>query len=281
MKTLAYYNGKISEQEDMLIPMNDRASWFGDGVYDAGPARNYKIFAIDEHVDRFFRNAAWLDIEMPLAKDEFKKLLNELLSKMDSGDQFVYMQVTRGTGIRDHLYTVGPGNLWVTMKPVTYPDDKISHKVILREDDRWMHNNIKCINLIPAVRHSEAAKRAGCIEAILVRPGGIVTECAHSNVHIMKDGRVITHPTDNLILPGIARAHMIRMCAKLGIPVEERPFTVDELLAADEIMISSSSKFLMRIGEIDGNPVGENDPDTYFKLRNALFKEFYDSTEKD
>lgn len=278
MKTLGYYNGKFDEQENMMIPMNDRASWFGDGVYDAGPARNYKIFAIDEHVDRFFRNAAWLEIEMPMAKEEFKTLLNDLLSKMDSGDQFVYMQVTRGTGIRDHIYTEGPGNLWITMKPVKYPDDEISHKVILAEDDRWMHNNIKCINLIPAVRHSEAAKRAGCIEAILARPNGIVTECAHSNVHIMKDGRVITHPADNMILPGIARAHMIRMCEKLGIPVDERPFTVDELLSADEIMISSSSKFLMRIGEINAKPVGTKDPDTYFRLRRALFAEFLEAT---
>lgn len=278
MKTLAYYNGNVSEQEDMLIPMNDRVSWFGDGVYDAGPARNYKIFAIDEHVDRFFRNAAWLEIEMPVTKDELKKLLYDLIAKMDSGDQFVYMQVTRGTGIRNHIYTDGPGNLWITMKPVTYPDDTASHKVILCEDDRWMHNDIKSLNLIPAVRNSEKARRAGCDEAVLYRPGGIVTECAHSNVHIMKDGVVITHPADNYILPGIARAHLIRMCGKLGIPVCERPFTVDELLSADEIMISSSSKLVMRIGEVDGKPAGEKDPDTYFRLHEALYEEFIEET---
>ena len=114
MKTLGYYNGTYDELDRMMVPMNDRVCYFGDGVYDAGPCRNYHIFAIDEHIDRFFNNAALLEIRMPCTKAELKALLQELVQKLDTGDLFVYYQVTRGTGMRDHPFTEGTGNLWVT-----------------------------------------------------------------------------------------------------------------------------------------------------------------------
>lgn len=97
MKTLGYYNGTYDELDRMMVPMNDRVCYFGDGVYDAGPCRNYHIFAIDEHIDRFFNNAALLEIRMPCTKAELKALLQELVQKLDTGDLFVYYQVTRGT----------------------------------------------------------------------------------------------------------------------------------------------------------------------------------------
>ena len=140
MKTLGYYNGKFGELEEMSIPMNDRVCWFGDGVYDAGPCRNYKIFAIDEHIDRFFNSAGLLDIEMPVTKQELKELLQEMVQKMDTGDLFVYYQVTRGTGIRNHVFPEGKANLWIMLKtdhntgypvfPLQYQDlksDSIRH----------------------------------------------------------------------------------------------------------------------------------------------------------
>ena len=211
MKNLGYYNGKIGELEEMSIPMNDRVCWFGDGVYDAGPCRNYHIFALDEHIDRFFNSAALLDIKMPVTKQELKDLLNDLVKKVDTGDLFVYYQVTRGTGIRDHAFTEGPGNLWVMLKPAKISDGLEPIKLITVEDTRFFHCNIKTLNLIPSVMATQKAKDAGCQEAVFYRPGGRVTERAHSNVHIIKDGKLYTAPTDNLILPGIARAHLIRM----------------------------------------------------------------------
>ena len=90
MENLGYYNGKFGPLNEMSIPMNDRVHWFGDGVYDAGPARNYKIFAIDEHIDRFFHSAELLEIEMPCTKQELKDLLNKLVKEVDTGSQFVY-----------------------------------------------------------------------------------------------------------------------------------------------------------------------------------------------
>ncbi len=278
MKTLGYYNGKYGELEEMSIPMNDRVCWFGDGVYDAGPSRNYKIFALDEHIDRFFNSAGLLDIEMPVTKEELKELLQEMVNKMDTGDLFVYYQVTRGTGVRDHAYTKGPGNLWIMLKPAEISDGIEPIKLITVEDTRFLHCNIKTLNLIPSCVATEKAKKAGCQEAVFYRAGGRVTECAHSNVHIIKDGKLVTAPTDNLILPGIARAHLIRICKKLGIPVSETPYTLKELFEAEEVLVTSSSNLCLHACEIDGKPVGGKNPELLEKIRAALLGEFYEKT---
>ncbi|MGN0413372.1 MAG: aminotransferase class IV [Lachnospiraceae bacterium] len=278
MKNLGYYNGKIGELEEMSIPMNDRVCWFGDGVYDAGPCRNYHIFALDEHIDRFFNSAALLDIKMPVTKQELKDLLNDLVKKVDTGDLFVYYQVTRGTGIRDHAFTEGPGNLWVMLKPAKISDGLEPIKLITVEDTRFFHCNIKTLNLIPSVMATQKAKDAGCQEAVFYRPGGRVTECAHSNVHIIKDGKLYTAPTDNLILPGIARAHLIRMCKKLEIAVSETPYTLDDLFAAEEVLVTSSSNLCLHANEIDGKPVGGKQPELLEKIRKALLDEFTEAT---
>ena len=280
MKTLGYYNGKYGELDEMTIPMNDRVSWFGDGVYDAGPSRNYEIFAIDEHIDRFFNSAGLLDIKMPVTKPELKELLQEMVNKMDTGNLFVYYQVTRGTGIRDHAYTEGPGNLWIMLKPAEISDGTKPIKLITREDTRFFHCNIKTLNLIPSVVATQKAKEAGCQECVFYRPGGRVTECAHSNVHIIKDGKLVTAPTDNLILPGIARAHIIKACKKLEIPVSETPYTLDDLFNADEVIVSSSSNLCLHANEIDGKPVGGKAPELLEKIRVAVLDEFYKATYK-
>ena len=278
MKTLGYYNGKYGELDEMMIPMNDRVCWFGDGVYDAGPCRNYNIFAMDEHINRFFNNAGLLDIEIPVSKSELKELLNELVQKMDTGNLFVYYQVTRGTGIRNHVYTEGAGNLWVMLKPAEISDGHTPIKLITTEDTRFLHCNIKTLNLLPACVASEKAKQAGCQEAVFYRPGGRVTECAHSNCHIIKDGKLFTAPADHLILPGIARAHLIQKCKELGIAVSETPYTLDDLFRAEEVLVTSSSNLCLHACEIDGKPVGGKQPELLEKIRFALLNEFEEAT---
>ena len=275
MKRLGYYNGAYGPLEEMMVPMNDRVSWFGDGVYDAGPCRNYHIFALDEHVDRFFRNAAALQIEMPVSKEELKDTLNRLVHELDTGNLFVYYQVTRGTDVRKHAFTEGPGNLWITMNPAEIADGHVPIRLVTTEDTRFFHCNIKTINLIPSVMAAQKAELAGCQEAVFYRPGGRVTECAHSNVHILSGGVLYTAPTDNLILPGIARAHLLRACEALEIPYREEAFSLTELFDADEVIVTSSSNLCLRAEQIDGRSVGGKDPALYERLRKYLLEEFY------
>lgn len=274
MKTLGYYNGTYDELDRMMVPMNDRVCYFGDGVYDAGPCRNYHIFAIDEHIDRFFKNAALLEIRMPCTKAELKALLQELVQKLDTGDLFVYYQVTRGTGMRDHPFTEGTGNLWVTLKPAAPPQLAEKIRLITMEDTRFYHCNIKTLNLIPSVIAYQRCTEAGCQETVFHR-GERVTECAHSNVLMIKDGVLCTPPRDNLILPGITLKHLLELAETNGIPTREAVFTMDELRAADEVIISSSGGLCIAADELDGNPIGGKDPVTLKKLQDA-YTAFYE-----
>ena len=278
MKTLGYYNGKYDEIENMVVPMNDRSCWFGDGVYDAQQCRNYHSFAQDEHLDRFYRSAAMLKIVMPMEKEEFKALLDSLVRKMDTGDLFVYYQVSRGTGMRSHVFPDSPSNLWITLRPEEFVDGTEPIRLITVEDTRYFHCNIKTTNLIPNIMAAQAAREAGCTEAVFIRPGNQVTECAHSNVHILKNGCLRTAPADNLILPGIARAHLIKACHVLDIPVDETPFTREELMGADEVIVTSTGDFCLRAEMIDGIPVGGKDLLHFEMLRKYLVDEYLEAT---
>lgn len=275
MKELGYYNGKIGELNEMTVPMNDRVCWFGDGVYEAAVSIGGRIFALDEHVDRLFRSAAMLEIQVPVSKQELKTLLHDLILRMDTGDLLVYWQITRGSGPRGHAFPEGPANLWVTLRPKVINSDPTPVSLITDPDTRFLHCNIKTLNLIPAVMANEKAKRAGCYECVLYRPGDRVTECSHSNVHIIQDGTFVTAPTDNLILPGIARAHLIAACKRLGIPVREEPFTVADLKSAEEILTSSSTAPLVRACRVDGQEAGMRRPDLFEALHRAVFEEYH------
>ena len=164
------------------------------------------------------------------------------------------------------------------LKPAGTPNLSEKIRLITVEDTRFFHCNIKTLNLIPSVMASQKAKEHGCQEAVFHR-GDRVTECSHSNCHILKDGRLITAPLDNLILPGIARAHLLRICERLGVPVDERPFTLAELFAADEVLVTSSSKFCMSACEIDGKPAGGKAPELVAKLQAAVMEEYLQETE--
>ena len=279
MKNLGYYNGVYGEIETISVPMNDRVCFFGDGVYDATYSRNYKIFALDEHIDRIYNSAALLRIEIGQTKEEMKAILQEMVNKMDTGSNFVYWQVTRGTGKRNHAFPTdgSKANLWIAVSPKDIVDTYKKIKLITREDTRFFHCNIKTLNLIPSVMAAQDALEAGCDETVLHR-GDRVTECAHSNVHIIKNGVFKTAPTDNLILPGIARAHLIKACKKLGIAVDETPFTVKELMEADEIIVSSSGSLCLAAEVIDGQKVGGKAPELLKKLQDEVLREFNEET---
>lgn len=279
MKNLGYYNGTIGLIEEMKIPMTDRVCFFGDGVYDATYARNHKIFAIEDHLDRFYNSAGFLKIEIPMEREELKATLEEMVNKVDDGEQFVYWQVTRGNkGLRNHAFPEGKASLWITIEPRKIVDIHKKVKLITMEDIRFLICNIKTLNLIPSVMAAEATKEAGCDECIFHR-NGRVTECAHSNVSIIKDGKFITAPTDRLILPGISRKHILQFCREFDIPVLEQPYTIDDLMNADEVVVTSSGQLCLQAIEVDGKPVGGKALEILEKLQNAYLEKFIRETD--
>lgn len=275
MKNLAYYNGRITPIEDMMIPANDRGFYFGDGIYEVAMVFNRKIFALEDHLERMANSASMVRIDLPAPKEEIGRLLLELTEKVESPHQFLYWQITRGTSPRNHLFPdekAVPSNLYVYSKPWKGVEMSDEYHLLSVEDTRFLHCNIKTLNLLPNVLAAQKAKEAGCSEAIFVRDG-YVTEGSHSNISLIKDGAFITHPLDNLILPGTERKHMIAYCGELGIPVEERAFTLEEMAQADEIIISSTSHPSMRAMELDGKSVGMKNPEIVKRLRDKYMEE--------
>lgn len=279
MKTLGYYNGRIDELDKINVPMLDRACYFGDGVYDVAYCRNHRIYALEEHVERFLHSAELLNIHPQQTKEELCTLLKELVQKTDSGELWVYFQFSRGTGFRSHAFPDGSHpNLWVMIRPATIRDVEQPMRCITARDTRFEYCNVKSLNLLPNVLATQAVEAAGVDECILHRDG-IVTECAHSNISILKDGVIITHPADQWILAGTGRAHLLAFCKELGIAVQERTYTTEELLNADEILITSASALCIRVLEVDGKPVGGKAPALVKKLQAALLQDYLSKTE--
>lgn len=280
MKTLGYYDGKIDELENMKVPMLDRACYFGDGIYDATYSRNKKIFAVDEHIDRFYHGLERVKIKFSMTKNRLRELLYELVGYTDDDELFVYWQVTRGEGIREHSYNDDmTGKLWVMLKPQPIVD--MGQKIVLvtHEDIRYTLCDIKTLNLLPNVLFSQYAKERGAHECILHR-GNRVTECAHSNVHIIKDGALITPPADRFILKGVAREHLIKACNALEIAVKIHPFTLEEVYGAEEVIVTSSGSLCLQAQSVDGIAVGGKQQELIIALQSYLLEEFRSATEK-
>ena len=288
LKNLGYYDGKYDLIERMTVPMTDRVCWFGDGVYEATAVRNGVIYCLDDHIDRFFNSAAFVEINIPYTKEELKALLREMVLKVDvsetNGESLLYWQITRGADIpRNHNFPDCPARLWITVTPRKLADVYRKIKAVSHEDIRFFMCNIKTLCLLPNVLASEKANKLGAEECVQYRAeaNGIknrVTEGSHTNVHCIKDGVFHTAPLDVLILPGIARKNILRICAKLGIPVKEEPFSLDFLRSADEIIFTSSSNFCLVATELDGEAIGGKAPELLKKLQDELLDDYLRAT---
>jgi D-alanine transaminase len=280
MENLGYYNGRYDLIENMMIPMNDRACFFGDGLYEAAYARNYVIYALDEHIDRLFDSADELGIIVPHTKSELKDLIYSLVKKLDCGEQLVYFQVSRGTEMRKHAPSDGlVGNVWIIIRPGSIKDVYTKIKLITYPDTRYFHCNMKTLNLLPSVLASRAAEAAGADEAVFHR-GDTVTECAHSNIAIIRDNRVVqTAPVENMILPGVARAHFIDACREFGFEVREEYFSLEDMRSAAEVIVLASGSLCRSAYEIDGIPVGGRAPEMLKQLQDKLLSDFLSFTE--
>lgn len=256
------WNNEIVERSEVKIDMEDRGYQFADGIYDVVRAYNGKFFTLDEHVDRLFSSAEKIELILPFTKEELKQLLSKLIQVNEIDTGIVYMQLTRGIGIpRNHSYPdpelVPPV---FTATTTLVPRDQIKMdqgmSAIIVPDLRWLRCDIKSTSLLGNIMAKHEAHKKGGDEAILHRDG-VVTECSSSNVWMIKNDVIYTHPDGNLVLPGITKLMLLKVARKAGIPVKEEAFTLENLKEADEVFASSTTMEAMPITFIDGNPVGQ------------------------
>lgn len=256
------WNDQIVDRTEVKIDMEDRGYQFSDGVYDVVRAYNGRFFTLDAHVDRFFSSMERIEIDAPFTKEELKKQLHHLLeiNQIDTGN--IYFQISRGIASpRDHIFPepgAVPPVFTASATVVPRNQDKMDKGITasIVPDMRWLHCDIKSISLLGNILAKHEAHKKGFDEAVLHRDG-MVTECSSSNMWMVKDGIVYTHPDGNLILPGITKKVILEAAEKAGIPVKEERFHLEQLAQADEAFSSSTTIEVLPIINIDDKPVGQ------------------------
>lgn len=261
--TVYFVNGKFMEKEQVAISIEDRGYYFGDGVYEVIKVYDGELYTSEEHIARLFESAAKIKLAIPYTEAQLLDIAKQLVVSNSISVGHIYMQVTRGAAPRIHQFpdrTVQPMMTAYAInsaRPVEGMEQGAKVKSI--EDFRWLRCDIKSLNLLANVMAKQEAVESGCKEAVFVRDG-FVTEGASTNMFGVKDGILYTHPANNLILNGITRQVVLRLCRELGITVVEKPFTLEAAFAMDELFMTSTTLEIMPIVQLDDTTIGAGKP---------------------
>jgi len=267
MTRIVYVNGEYVPEGEAKVSVFDRGFLMADGVYEVTSVLGGKLVDFDGHAVRLQRSLDELEMASPCSKEELLAIHREMVARNGIDDGLVYLQVTRGSdGDRDFVY---PGEdvaptivLFTQAKPALVKSPMVERglKVISIEDQRWARRDIKTVQLLYPSMGKMAAKAAGADDAWMVEDGA-VTEGTSNNAYIVMDGTIIiTRHLGNEILHGITRAAVLRFAKEAQMKVEERSFTIEEAMAADEAFITSATMFVMPVVSIDGTDVGTGKP---------------------
>jgi len=259
MADVLWFDGRFTTTDEPVFTVRDRAVLFGDAVYEVLKFVDRSPTLVEAHWKRLCRSLALLEIGNPWSESAFRELLAEILRRTEHESGIIYLQVTRGGGERSHVWQDDlPPVGFMYVSAFRFPDETMRRdgvSVITLPDSRWASCEIKSVNLLPNVLAKKAAKRAGAAEAIFVDDDRVV-EGGSSNVFLVMDSRVVTHPRDQSILPGTVRDAVIELAREEGITVEERPPLVAELERAEEIFLTSTTLSVLPVTRVDGRAVG-------------------------
>lgn len=253
---ISYYKDRFIEPGERVVPIEDRAFNFGDGVYEVARFYQGRPFGLEEHLERLEQSAQALRMELPCPLAKIREIVVEAVRRSGEPDVDVYFQISRGEAPRIHPFPKTESCLALVTKTAVRQSEEARQKgidAITREDERWVNCYIKSLNLLPNVLAKQEAVDAGAGEAILVRDG-VVTEGSSTNVFAVKKGVLHTYPADRRILNGITRRFIIAIARELGIEVREESFTRDSLFQdVEELMISSTTMEIMPVRSVDGH----------------------------
>lgn len=272
-----YLNGAFMPSAQAQVSVFDRGFLLGDGVYEVIPVYDGKYFELDAHLNRLQSSLDGVRMQNPMTSEEWKGVLEELVERNGSGDQSVYLQVTRGVAPRDHVF---PENVRPTAFAMSNPLSAVPEKYKLKgikaitlPDIRWSRCDVKAITLLPNSLLKQQALEAGAQEALLIRDG-FLTEGAASNAYVVIDGTIYTSPKDEKVLPGITRDVVLKLAKENNLPLIEQAPSLEQLQSADEIWMSSSTKEVLPITELDGKAVGQGEPGAVWQQMDALYQAY-------
>jgi D-alanine transaminase len=274
---MVFLNGKFMPLEDAKVPVLDRGFIFGDGVYELVPVYSRVPFRLDEHLARLERSLGETRIRNPYTRGQWREFIFRLIDAQAFEDQGIYFQVTRGVAKRDHAFpkNAEPTVFMMSNPLVNPPAEQVERGAcaVSAQDNRWLRCDIKSISLIGNCLLRELSAESGGAETILFRNGEL-TEASASNVFVVKQGVILSPAKGNLILPGITYDVVTEIAQANAIPIEFREVSEAEVRAADELWVSSSSKEVLAIVELDGRKVADGRPGPVFRRMHQLYQEF-------
>jgi len=274
----AWVNGRFLPLEKATIPIEDRGFQFADGVYEVIACFGGTFLDLDAHLDRLLRSAASIHITLPLSRHELTTLIEQIYQKNPFDDAMIYIQITRGVAPRSHLAkgTLTP-TMVITARHLPIPAaEKVSGGVraITLADMRWKRCDIKSIALLANVMGKQEAARRDADEAFWLDDDGHVLEGCATNCFAAIDGALVTHPLDHQVLGGITRKMVLAVANAHHIPVQERPWRLNET-GLTECMMSSTTNAIMPVCQINDQPIGSGKPGTMaMQLRGWMLDAF-------
>ncbi|MBU6459549.1 MAG: D-amino acid aminotransferase [Proteobacteria bacterium] len=275
-----FLNGRFMPLNEAHVSVLDRGFVFGDGVYEVIPVYSCHAFRLDEHLRRLEHSLAAIRLVNPYSLEQWRHMIGELILLNPWEDQSIYLQVTRGVARRDHAFPeiTNPTVFMMSTCLTTPSQDLVSNgaSAITAVDFRWEHCDVKAIALLPNVLLRQAAVDAGANEAILVRKGWL-TEGAASNIFLVRDGVIHAPPKDQYMLPGITYDVVLELAHQYRLPLSVAPVPEAWLYMADEIWQTSSTREVLAVTRLNGQPVGAGVPGPVFKRMYALYQSYKDT----
>ncbi len=262
--SIVYVNGQYLAAVDAVIPIEDRAHQFADGVYEVIAFFNGKLLDAKPHLKRLDYSCGEMKITNPHSHDEWLEIIQQVVARNEHSHGGIYLQMSRGTQSRSHVYSQGlQPNISLSAFGQKTPSKALCFegaKVITYPDLRWKRCDIKTTGLLGNCMAKQAASEANAREAILIKENGDVSEASVSNFFIVKGGVIQTHPSTNEILSGIARDVTLKIAHDLKIEVLEKPFSKEEMFAADEAFLTGTTTNILPVVQVDDAIIGKGKP---------------------
>lgn len=276
---IVYLNGSFMPIEQAQIPVLDRGFIFGDGVYELIPVYSRQPFRLESHLARLQNSLDGIRLHNPHPLSAWADIIAELIARNAPDDQYLYLHITRGVARRDHPFPAPtvPPTVFLMSTPLNAPPAETVQSgvsAITAVDNRWLRCDIKATSLLPNILLRQLAVDAGCSETILFREGEFLTEGTASNIFLMKNGTLLAPPKSHLMLPGITYDVLLELAAALDLPTEIRPIRKNEVFAADELWLSSSTREVQAITRVDGFAIGDGRPGAAFLRIHAMYQQF-------